>query len=735
MAEKNTSKNQQFLQQFERQRLNKPCNRIIDLRGKVAGECQAYTFGGKTHYLDDRAYLLAKQLLDRFNNRYTFGVYESLLKALKSLPTTSPSSSNDKDNKTLLSRDKNHVQLLPFDQQLQRKEPRIIFASPVEIRIADVLYHGTTMDITTSSISVSLKRTYTLDQDDEISVSFIELASEPLLLSKVPYKILRINHDERRTQLILIRKRQDNNAVSQCLDTWSQLHNSAEYLDLNNELFNLATHYYLRLYCCSLTSSLFWLSNNDDVDSIKAFHQSDIAQEALQSLCQQNQNVDFSFLPFEQIMTERCDFLLLISTQETPKHYIARRDDSRAIAHLFNWHSHQHNSQILLLQNCDKSISLEDFEPEINLVADTDLDYAHSLKQRLADISLLATVTNISNSCQHFDHIIPSDEPQLMQQHWQGHIPQPTSFQHHIQRNNQRFSIRTNIHLQLSDYDEIFEITTTDVSEEGLSFSLPRHISLKVGSRVKIDFVRWQSQTKKVKLKELPYIVRNNQFHSGISHFGLEREIYACPQNINTFFATTIEHNKEKLIENNADVFISQETKIFTSLLGLHLTAIPFYLAIDSDNQRIVQAVSTGARNNANNEQLWQTMQRQVTAMSRVLNELPDTQDSSISFGLYSYQDTMGSWHIQADYALETSAQKSMFINQALRNEHYLFYHCSLIPIKPALLKQEEDLNQQLSQLRPHSPHKVKQIRETLHSLFAVGELIDISDIIKANYQ
>ena len=255
MAEKNTSKNQQFLQQFERQRLNKPCNRIIELRGKVVGECQAYTFGGKTHYLDDRAYLLAKQLLDHFNNRYTFGVYESLLKALKSLPT-SPAPTNDKDNKAVLSRDKNHVQLLPFDHQLRRKEPRIIFASPVEIRIADVLYHGTTMDITTSSISVSLKRTYTLDQNDEISVSFIELASEPSLLSKVPYKILRINHDERRTQLILVRKRQDNSAVSQCIDAWSQQHNSAEYLDLNNELFNLATHYYLRLYCCSLTSSL-----------------------------------------------------------------------------------------------------------------------------------------------------------------------------------------------------------------------------------------------------------------------------------------------------------------------------------------------------------------------------------------------------------------------------------------------------------------------------------------------
>ncbi|MGK0250397.1 MAG: hypothetical protein ACI910_003166, partial [Oleispira sp.] len=75
-----SARNEAFLRQLEIQRLNKPCNRIIDLRGKVAGECQAYTFGERIHYLDDRAYLLAKQLLVRFNGRYTLGVYEALSK-------------------------------------------------------------------------------------------------------------------------------------------------------------------------------------------------------------------------------------------------------------------------------------------------------------------------------------------------------------------------------------------------------------------------------------------------------------------------------------------------------------------------------------------------------------------------------------------------------------------------------------------------------------------------------
>ena len=231
MAEKTTSKNHQFLQQFERQRLNKPCNRIIDLRGKVAGECQAYTFGGKTHYLDDRAYLLAKQLLDHFNGRYTMGVYEAILKALKSLSGENISYHTSSDNNEL------EVQILPFNHKLHRKEPRIIYTTPIEIRIADVLYHAATIDITTSAISISLKRTFTLEKGDAVSVTFPELstAERATLLSKIPYTIIKIDHDELRTQLILARNRDDDNELSEWFDRWSQHHSSGEHLDIDNE--------------------------------------------------------------------------------------------------------------------------------------------------------------------------------------------------------------------------------------------------------------------------------------------------------------------------------------------------------------------------------------------------------------------------------------------------------------------------------------------------------------------
>ena len=82
-TESSKAQNQAFLAQLERQRLQKPCQRIIDLRGKVTGECQPYEFGDVTHYLDDRSYLILKQLVERMGGHYTVGVYEALMQAIR----------------------------------------------------------------------------------------------------------------------------------------------------------------------------------------------------------------------------------------------------------------------------------------------------------------------------------------------------------------------------------------------------------------------------------------------------------------------------------------------------------------------------------------------------------------------------------------------------------------------------------------------------------------------------
>jgi hypothetical protein len=76
-----------------------------------------------------------------------------------------------------------------------------------------------------------------------------------------------------------------------------------------------------------------------------------------------------------------------------------------------------------------------------------------------------------------------------------------------------------------------------------------------------------------------------------------------------------------------------------------------------------------------------------------------------------------------------------VFIRRALAHEHHLFFQCSLMPIQPNALDQEDDLKMQLLALRNKSPHKVKQVREVLYGLFGIGNLLDVTDIIAAAYK
>ncbi|PHS30265.1 MAG: hypothetical protein COA95_09250 [Methylophaga sp.] len=728
MAENNANRlrNQAFLEQHERQRLNKLCNRTIDLRGKVAGECQAYQFGGKTHYLDDRAYLLVKQLLKHFDGRYTFGVYESLLKALKSLSSTEDNTPENQPE-IILKADRSHIQIIPLDRHFHRQESRIIFATPVKIQREDIVYHGATLDITPSAISVALKRTFALNKGDVVSAEFTELASESdfKLLSKVEYKVLMIEHDELRTRVILLRDRKENTAITQQFELWCEQHNSPAYLDLNNVLFNLACRYYRRIYCRTLTSPKFWLNADSPDDPIAAFQLVPTAESTLLPLAKEGENVDLSLLPFKKIVSEQCDFLLQISDQDI---HVAHRANTSQIALLLKHHYSQSLSNILLLSSQKIAIDVSDFETEIACIAEDDSIHAQDLEQRLKDMDLLTSVTDITACFPLFTDgpiIQELGEDNLDNQEKQVN---PTDFAHTINRDNQRFLIRTSI--KINTPNDTFTTTTSDISIFGLSCNLPGNINLTLGSRITVDFIRWQKQASTLKLTKLVYIVRKCRFWSGETKLGLERERASASNNVNQFFISTIDRNKAKLASDNQDTIISQESRIFGALLTKKLTTIPFYLGVDEENRRILQAIALDSGDK--NEALWLALQDLVRMMSERLKPIHNNDSASIHFGLYCYQNNQGVWQLSTDYDFPSKNHKSVFISRALTHEHHYFFHCRLCPIVSTWLENEPDLNQQLVELRNHSPHKVKQIRSVLHGLFATGELTDITDVISA---
>ena len=725
------TKNKAFLQDIERQRLNKPSSLAIDLRNKVAGECQPYLFGGVTHYLDDRGYLLVKRLIERFDGRYTIGVYELLFKAIKTL-AKAPSLPPISTIKPILRRDNDTVQLLPLDKQLQRESLRIAYTTTIEIVLGEIIYHATTLDISRVATRVVMKRAFTLNKSDIVQVSFSELSpkTDPDLLLNLPYEIVRIDHDDLRTHLILNRVDTSTSAAKIWWEEWLNNYKSLAHFDVNHELLNITHDFYLRLSHQNTKKPLFWLGLLDQANPVKVINLSRQAMPVVASLYDSKGNIDLSLLPIQHLLSHpESDYLVFISVEETISKCVAIAcDQTSQIASALA----QADRQVLLLKSHSVSIDNQ------TLTSLFELDKTHSqrLNRRLADIRHLVTITDITQSCRHFpvnadsgNTLLPSFSPQ---QSALGTLPKPTTLHHHIQRRNHRFLIRTDISLYLMN--EYLTLSTSDVSETGLSLDLLGDFSIAEGTQVRINFILWQSKTNKVKLNNVPFIVRRMQYWEGVTSLGLERNVMACGEKLNQFFITTIADNRHQLATDHQDSFVTQESKILAITATQTMTNIPFFLGLNDDKKRAIQSVANTEHNHAQLlSSLWPALSTLAAEMSEWLKITLDNMNPITDFGLYCYVDNRQQWQLSTDHHFMTAGQKTLFIHRALLAEDHYFFHCDLTAIK-SLLEREVDLDRNLSRLRHHNPHNVKQIRKIIQSLFAVGDLTDITQIIEAVY-
>ena len=233
----------------------------------------------------------------------------------------------------------------------------------------------------------------------------------------------------------------------------------------------------------------------------------------------------------------------------------------------------------------------------------------------------------------------------------------------------------------------------------------------------------------------MPFVVRRMQYWEGTPSLCLERNVLACGEKLNKFFIQAIEENKDQLALDSRDRFVIQDSKILGSQLTHLMPNLPFYLGRDNDNKRIIQAIANTQANQAIHDMsLWQTIGELASNMAEWVRVTLDDFTPITDFGIYCYQDKNQQWLLQTERDFVSKEQKPVFINPTLLADKYRFFHCDLTAIKNTSIEQEPNLEQQLSHLRRHSPHQIRRIREVLQSLFAVGDLTDITPIIEAVY-
>ncbi|MCC5796436.1 MAG: PilZ domain-containing protein [Methylophaga sp.] len=724
MAEQDSkARNQAFLQQLEKQRLQKPCQRVIDLRGRVPGDCDAYEFAGRVHYLDDRAYLILKQLMDRTQGQYTVGVYEALQRALKKLAPTETNEAFSAEQ-LVLQRDPTRPQHLRFDQTLQRQDPRIRHITPLTLSLKDVEYRAATVDLTTSSLRISMKRAFTLELADEILVTFNSLQSEAPegLLSNNPYRISRLDHDTQHSYAVLTRQREANDQLSQWWDDWIQQQLQPGVIELQSELFNLARQFYLRIYSRMLPSPLLWLDGDNDPPAVSVLHIGKASSELI-AVMQSPMP-----LPLSAMMADQQDRLLLVSDNPDTALY-CRVDEASAVRAMLAAHQQKPGSRLLCLQISRVTVDPNQHQQELNQLAGIDHSAATHLETILDSLTGLLRINDITAIVENLPSITTGKDA-LTEVSTQIPLPLPQVLRHEIRRQHQRYVVRTPVELTFNEKHHAFE--SVDLSTTGIGLQMDGDVHIPEQSRVSLFFPRWQSQSKGLKLSDIPYVVKDHHQWDGKTYLGLERIVRQCRPGINDFFDSVLQRNRDSLLLHHDDVVVSQQSRIFSHLISHYLQPALLFFGMSEDQHRILQAVAmTEPAAQHYDDGFWAALSGQVSAMSRPLKPQLSTCKDQLDFGIYACQlGPESDWMIRLGDEFETPTEKLRFIKLALSAPKHGFFQCKLMPFKAAGLEQEVDLQQQLLRLRQYSGHKVKNIRETFSSLFAVAELHDMTQLM-----
>ncbi|RXJ73570.1 hypothetical protein CS022_08680 [Veronia nyctiphanis] len=117
-----------LLIKMEVKRLSEPCNKAVDLRGKVRGECRKYTLSGKTFWLDDHAINHYRKRSDVYNRQFTEGLREEILQIAKKNRTEKPKEETFCDSRPWL-----QAEYFEYARGILRKESRYKIASSVTL--------------------------------------------------------------------------------------------------------------------------------------------------------------------------------------------------------------------------------------------------------------------------------------------------------------------------------------------------------------------------------------------------------------------------------------------------------------------------------------------------------------------------------------------------------------------------------------------------------------------------
>lgn len=714
-TESNKVQNQAFLAQLERQRLQKPCQRIIDLRGKVTGECQSYQFGDVTHYLDDRSYLILKQLTERVGGQYTVGVYEALIQAIRKFQ-------HQTQQQQPIPPEDSSVLLLRLDKPVSRQAQRVLLTLPITIQNAELNYHATTLDVSADAIRVSMKYVATLEKNDTVNVSFEHFPDahnvEPTLIA---FDIIRLEHDEQRTIVVLRFNDSVSDDIRQAWQNWLSNQIQHSPAELNNEIFNLTQNCLYRLYSRQIPSLLCWMGEQQK-PVVTAVHSSTTCDQIFIGTPNLLKIIKRLLLQIEQTQLSRgiialqADQLVVIGVADLPR-----------LKQLWPWPA---NTQLWHFNVTALQVDAASYHPNFDIIAQVDPRMAGDFSGKVSKLKNLLQITDITACLQHLNSAEQQMDTDVDKSAATFDLPPVSSLKPFIQRQQSRYTIHTPVNLFLNSQE--YASQTNEVSINGLSLLVNADLPVSVGSRVTLHFTRWQSQRPQLNLRSVPYEIKRVQKFAEQTELGLQRMVTQCPLALNQFFDKAITENQHSLARREDDLVQMQHSRVYLDLLSYTPLNTALFFGLDIQQKRVLQAVAGHSQiiDQIDNK-LWEAISKAIPRITLRLKTVNTDNVVTHGMGLYCYRSQHQPWQIICEHELQSTETKNLLLHRLFNSDHHYVFHCQLVNNKTDWLHEEQDLIRQINALRNQSAHRIKNLRQMLFSIFAVAYLTDITTFVR----
>ena len=731
---------------MEINRLMTPCNKIIDLRGRVKGQCRQYTFKGLNHWLDDVAINIYHHRKAIFADQYCYGLYEELInthnnfRILHQQQKISPSNTTPTDTQYSLFQ----AQLIRFGYYLNREEKRLSIATQIALTLAnEQQILATTVDLSLSGARCKVPTAFDYQLGQTITASFPQLAQQyqdARLNQSHYYRILAIDDIQENNSIKWLRllALTDNTALQAIIK--HDQHQSLSLKNHDDKIIQLRTQGYEHCYLKhTITMPLFFAGEN-----LKYSLLTDHNQHQWQYWHdERNQPVINHLLSATRIKNLELSGISHTSTliySFFHEHQGQRYFYSAALPEMTR------QQRLLFWQIGAKRESWRVMRLTIYPLTQNDTQTLAQLTPEMMpycqDLSHIGTLQDLTHAEVQPDYLcgMPStlSAQELNQfRHPRNPISQAEAihFDPKPLRSESRFNYKTSIVLQQNQHR--ISGYLIDFSSRGLNIHLDQPLRCKQGDIVLIEFTQLARSTKNDILKKMPYqIIRTSPNGKNIQLITIENEDGLLG---GQFLRTLIEFNLEKLAlckepQPSPAMLLTMHQMLLTRLHSLP------YFAEKVDHKIKIKAVGSNfplsplaniLHQLSDNDRLDLDIIFKQRVKEMLANPMRprDKPQSPFIHELYLAVE----YHDNQIHKIETKlrgdfedlATQRVYIQQARQQGELFALRITALPLLNPLTIL---ISQKLSKLARLSLHRARALEIEFTSLMGCGEIFDITD-------